>query len=68
MKSSGLISELIELADLTAEIKRTAEVVRRKRRSDSGTAPGTAQYINIVRDSLLPHLRGPDTSQDQSFQ
>lgn len=51
MKSSGLISELIALADLTTEIRRTAEVVHRKSRSHSDTAPGTAQYIKTVQDS-----------------
>lgn len=51
MKSSVLISDLTALADLTAEIRRTAEVVHRKRRSHSDTAPGMAKYINTVQDS-----------------
>lgn len=51
MKSSVLKSDLTALADLTAEIRRTAEVVRRKRRTHSDTAPGTAMYINTHPDT-----------------
>jgi len=51
MKSSVLLSDLTALADLTAKIRRTAEVVLRKRRSHSDTASGMAMYIKTAQNS-----------------